>query len=463
MHSRLVIASLLLVPTALVAQDSGCDIRPLAEQNTRQIGDAIYIGGRTEFRCSDGVVVVSDSAMRAFGRRTLIGNVSFSDPEKTIRTQVLQFEERTGQVVTFGNTTVTDRKAGSVLRASNGLTYWRETEDNPQPRIEVLTGRPQMILIEDAKPGQPADTTHIDADRMEIVGQKLFRGWGRVVIKRGELDASGGQTVFNDSLGIMDLWGIAHIKGETYDVQGDSVHAEVDGDLFKELRVFRNARIVTEDLRVEGVRLYIAFDSGAVQRLIALGEKAKPGAPPARPVQATATTPDFVLKADSIDAHAPKQALDKVFAVGNALGTREPDSLDLKMPELIQRDWLRGDTVTAYFVEMPDSMKAKRAPSDSTFDRVLDRLLAAGSAENPATALYRMRSRSDSTKEPEVGYVAARQITAFFRAGEVFDLSAIDKVRGVYLQPNGRVLPSTADTDTKSSQNGQTTRRRRGG
>jgi len=444
---------LLLTPFAAQAQEGSCYADALvSSQTVQRIGDAIYISGRTKFRCEDGVVVMADSAVRAFGRRTLLGNVSFSDPEKDIQTQVLQFEERTGQVVTFGNTIVTDRKAGSVLKASNGLTYWRETKENPVPRIEVLTGRPQLILIEEPKPDQTSDTTKIDSDRMEIVGQKLFRGWGRVVIKRGELDASGGQAIFDDSLGIMDLWETAHIKGEKYDVKGDSVHAEVEGDVFKALHVFRNAKIVSEDLQVEGTRLRIAFDSGAVQRLIARGEAQKPGGQLLGPPQAIATTPDFVLKADSIDALAPGQELEKVFAVGNAWGSREPDSLDLKLPELIQRDWLRGDTVIAYFVEMPDSMKAKRAPTDSTSTRVMDRLLASGTREKPATALYRMRPENDTTKEAEIGYVAARQITARFRAGEVFDLTATDKVRGVYLQPNQRVLPATVDdSNTKSS------------
>jgi hypothetical protein len=465
---------LLGLPSALLGQDGTCDIIPLRPQTVQQLGDALYIGGRTEFRCTDGVTVVSDSAMRAFGMRTLIGNVSFSDVEKTILTNLLQYDERTGKVVTFGNTTITDKKAGSILNAPNGLIYWRETEQNPVPRIEVLNGRPRLSLIEEAKPGElPAksgeltDTTTIVADRMEIVGQRLFRGWGTVEIKRGELDASGNQTVFDDSLGLMDLWGIAHIKGDTYDVRGDSIHAEVEGDVFRDVWVYRNAKIDREDLKVDGHRMRVVFDSGAVQRLIAVGgaRAGLKGAP-----QANANTPDFVFTADSIDARAPKQSLEQVIGVGNAYGSRKPDSLDLKLPELIQKDWLRGDTINAYFVEAPDSVKAKRASSikatgedpDSSFTRVLDRLLASGQEGRPATALYRMRSEKDSTKQAEVGYVAARQITALFRDGEVYDLNAVDTVRGVFLQPN-QARPAAPGTTTQTTQTvGQQTRRRGG-
>jgi hypothetical protein len=372
--------------------------------------------------------------MAAYGMRTLTGNVIFSDPEKSIRTRILQYEERTGQVVTVGHTVVTDRKAGSILVAPNGLTYWKERPpERQQPRIQVLTGRPRLTVFEEAKPGETPDTTVIDADRMEITGQNLFRGWGRVVIKRSKLNATGEETIFNDSLGIMDLWGIARIKSEAYDVQGDSVHSEMEGDLFKELRVFRNARIDDRDMHVRGNRLRISFDSGTVNRLVALGRKAVEDLP-LDSVLANATTPDFQVSGDSIDALSPNQKLEKVTAVGHAFSGRQPDSLDLKMPELIQRDWLRGDTVIAFFVEAPDSVKAKRAKSDSTtLDRVLDRLHAYGSSANPAMALY--RKRAQATDSTEVGYIVARRIEALFRDGEISDVNATDQVRGLFLQP----------------------------
>src|SRR5262245_11318293 len=239
----------------------------------------------------------------------------------------------------------------------------------------------------------------------------------------------------------MDLWGIARIKSETYDVQGDSIHSEMEGDLFKELRVFRNGRIDEKDMHVRGTRLRVAFDSGTVQRLIALGIRSQSEVP-IDSLLASATTSTFQVRGDSIDAVSPKQKLQRVIAVGHAFSARQPDSLDLKMPELIQRDWLRGDTVIAYFIEAPDSVKAKRAKSDSTaFDRVLDRLHAYGSAAKPATALYRMR-RQAAVDSAEVGYITARRIEALFRDGAVSDVNASADVRGLYLQPQRREPPA---------------------
>jgi hypothetical protein len=447
---------LLLLPLTARAQSGTCDVTNITNTLTTRVGDATYVSGRARYDCTGGIRVLADSAVSAFGRLVMIGNVSFADSLKTLQSQYVQYEGRIGHIVADGPTVVTDRKTGSTLRAPNGLTYQRANKDNPQPRIEVIRGRPQMVLYEEPRPDQKVDTTTIVSDRMEIVGESLFRGWGSVEIKRGTLDATGSQTVFDDSLGIMDLWGIARIKGDRYDVRGDSIHAQIEGDLFREVRVFRDARIDSEDLVVQGQRVYIAFDSGAVHRLIALGTKnAKTTIAPA-----TATTPNLALTADSIDALAPRQTLERVVAVGNALGSRQPDSLDLKLPELIQRDWLRGDTVIAHFVEAPDSVKARRTESDSSFSRVLDRLIAVGGGSVPATATYRIRAENDTTDQVEVGYLVARRITAMFREGSIQDLNAEGQIRGVYLQPI-RVTPRRVTTDSATSaQNVRNTGRR---
>jgi hypothetical protein len=458
MRSGWILFAVVLVPSLLQAQNDGCDVIRLGgPTDTRGSGDAIYIYGRNKYRCSRGVVFVADTAMSAYGMRTLTGNVLFDDPEKSIRTRILQYEERTGQVITVGHTVVIDRKAGSILVAPNGLTYWKEKPpERPEPRIQVLTGRPRLTVIEAAKPGQTADTTRIDADRLEITGQKHLRGWGRVAIKRGKLNANGEETIFNDSLGIMDLWGIARIKSESYDVQGDSIHSEMEGDLFKEVRVFRNARIDDKDMHVRGDRLRIAFDSGTVQRLIALGSKVLREVP-LDSALASATTPTFHMRGDSIDAVSPKQKLQRVIAVGHAFSARQPDSLDLKMPEPIRRDWLQGDTVIAHFIEAPDSVKAKRAKSDSAaFDRVLDRLHAYGTSGKPAKALYRMRRPTTDTAE--VGYITARRIEAMFRDGSVYDVNASADVRGLYLQPQRREAAAPS-AQKKPGANGPTAAR----
>jgi hypothetical protein len=169
-------------------------------------------------------------------------------------------------------------------------------------------------------------------------------------------------------------------------------------------------------------------------------------------LRANVVTPEFNLIGDSIDALSPAQKLEQVTAVGRAYGSRQADSTDLKLPPLIRSDWLRGDTIIGFFTEAPDSIKARRAPNDSSFDRVLERLIASG-GEQPATAMYRMREANDTTTDQlQVNYITAKRITARFKDGEVHDVSAEEKVAGVYLQPIRRTEPPAQPPPTRRRQ-----------
>ena len=105
-------------------------------------------------------------------------------------------------------------------------------------------------------------------------------------------------------------------------------------------------------------------------------ELAPPPSPSRRTVgpQPRATASDFWIMADSIDAIAPGQQLERVIAVGNAYGERTVDSLDVKVPELIARDWLRGDTITGYFATVPVADSA--GTSDTDDERALAKAAA---------------------------------------------------------------------------------------
>src|SRR5688500_1627853 len=99
--NRWLFAALLLLPGTLLAQDDRCSFEPVTSRgnNIQTVGDAVYVGGRTSYSCPRGVSFVADSAVSAFGVRTLIGNVVYTDSLKEIRTdRSLQYQERIGVV-----------------------------------------------------------------------------------------------------------------------------------------------------------------------------------------------------------------------------------------------------------------------------------------------------------------------------------------------------------------------------
>lgn len=432
--------ALLTSATSLAAQQGTCDIHTVPGRpapNVNILGSSTYISGRARFTCDNGINFQSDSAVAAFGVRILIGGVIFEDPDRTVRAARLEYTERSGLVQASGNTNIVEKKSGNTLHAPTGVTYNRVTRTNPEARMLVPTGRPTMTLYGESQGKK--DTTVVVGNSMDVIGERFFRSSGNVTIKRGTLDARGEEALMLAGGDTISLWRGAHIKGEDYTLDADSIYGETEADEFRELRAFRQAKLDSQDMDVTSARLRIMLDSGVVNRLIAVGAEGTAQPEPAR-VLAT----DFNLIADSIDALMPEQKLEKVIAVGRALGQRAADSLDLKLPAMIRQDWLRGDTVIATFVEAPDSIKQRRAANDSSFDRVMDKLIAVGTAK-PATALYRMRSEQEPAAAPQVSYITAKRITATFKDGAVHDVDAEQEIKGLYLQPKAdpRKPPTT--------------------
>jgi hypothetical protein len=191
------------------------------------------------------------------------------------------------------------------------------------------------------------------------------------------------------------------------------------------------------------VRLF--FTEGQIQRLVAIGEAMGGDAEiPDRldpATRAVASSADFRLTADSIEAIAPNQVLDRVVAVGDAYGERVGSELaNAAIPTIAARDWMRGDTVIAVFEEsdelQPDVESERRAR--------VDRVIAIGVGDR-ATSTYRVQDEADPDGEPGINYMLARRITIQMRDEGVEAVEAEGEVQGMYLQPSavaGATRPS---------------------
>jgi hypothetical protein len=335
------------------------------------------------------------------------------------------------------NVVLANKQDGSRLTATS-LDYSQPSALYPEGRIDVHSGRPRGTIVKQRANRPAPDTTVIDADRMQIIGEQIFRGWGNVQTKRGELTSSSQFAEFDEQANRMRLTGQAVVKSDTFNLRADSIDAIVmNGDEFRELHAHRNVILESEgvDLTAPIVRLY--FAEGEVEKLIALGgQRVAANAP-----QARAVSPDFVLVADSIDALSPQQKLERVFAIGKARGERFADTLaDHSLPALIRNDWVQGDTVRAYFTERPPAAApapqrpvAVAAGTDST--RVLERIVAIGT---PASSTYRLREEAGDSVEISVNYLTAKKLDVTFKEGAVHRVSAEGEIRGLYLQPPAR-------------------------
>lgn len=419
--------------------------------------------------CADGRRFLADTATSssASGIIELFGRVEATDRERILRAGRATFFTRQGQLHAQNNVVVTQRATGSVIRADI-LNYYQETPQRPQALIVATrtTGpAARAVLYSEAPEGGAAgDSTVVDAHEIQIVGEATFRGTGEAVLTRDSLRATAHQIEYNQDSGSLQVLGGGVVTLPAYQLRGDSITASVDeNDEIEEVLTRHGSRLDSDDMQVTAPAIRLFFTDRSVSRMVAMNWQPRPGASAgARPL---AVSEQFRMEADSLDVLAPEQRLTEAAAIGGAHVERiTPDSLLQYLPDaepnvrsLIQNDWMRGDTVRAFFT-------AARADGDSRAagdtaaaagavaagdtagvaagtvpantpggrnERVLERLVAVG---GPAQAMHRMHPE-DASDRLSIAYLVGSRVEVSLEAGVVVEVMAAEDVRGIYLQP----------------------------
>ena len=350
----------------------------------------------------------------------------------------------------------------------------------------------------------------IDADRLTIEGQDDLTAIGNVVIEDENMRAVADEAERRGSSETMELRGNAAIHSREYSLSAATIFATVPEGSIGDVEATGDARLLGEDLNVDAPRIDLFFANDLLQRSVARSDAAL--APGVRPI---AASPTFRLEADSIDASLPDQRLRTVVAVGDARGesidtTRatpaEPDSAVLAAAdtagvrpdslamvaldtagvpaagtdsvapagvaaryesgdsvttvsavELVENDWITGDTITGFFASVapgsPDSAalegedtvtapvepltplegEGETAATASDTTLVMERLVAVGAARS----LYHVAPEEGSPPgtRPGINFLSAAHIELRFGDGQVQVADVSGLRRGLYLEP----------------------------
>lgn len=498
---------LALVPAALRAQQK-CDVAQ-AGGKTQIFGQgtpnqATYMGGGVTITCPDGRLIRADSMvmLEAGDQRLLYGHASYSDKEKTLTADEIDYlGAQHHMFAKFGASsplvTLVDKINGAVIRGQF-MDYY-PAQGTQESKTTIYSGagaaRPHAVLhgksqkgpaqrdsaaapdssaardsAAAARPAAPAppDTTVtlVDADRMEITGQKAFHAIGNVVLTRADMKATASEAVYDPDAEHLRLSGSAKVTGDQFNLTAGTVDGTLAGNEFKEVVATYQAVLDSKDLHVKSPMMTVGFDKGQVQRLVALSAERSRRTASDGNVLAQADAKDFHLVADSIDARAPNQKIEQVVAVGHARGEQQNDSIKVKMPEIASKDWLEGDTITGFFTDAQPKARAEkngkasngkngrsaasatprlagkpvgdttatRTPAD-TAERVLERIVAVGANGTPARSMYRITDSKKPAAAPAISYLLARKIVVAFRDGQVREVSADGEIRGIHLEP----------------------------
>jgi lipopolysaccharide export system protein LptA len=375
-----------------------------------------WIGGGVTARCpAQNMTLTSDSAEYYGDRKLLhlIGNVHYVEPRLTLDSKLANYYMAEERLEAEGNVHAL-LPSGTTLDGPR-IEYFRVSPGIRDESRMIAPGRPTIKIIQtDSTTGRPSEPATVIANTVTMQGDSTVFASGKVEITRPDVLAKGDSASLDSQSEFARL-----MRGPSITARGDRpfVLTGTVIDLFGKARMVErvlskgSAKSVSRDATLTADTLDFRMANGRLQRVHGWGKS-----------RARAANPTYDILADSLDVRMPEQRLREVHAVGDAFAQSVPDTTKLHTTE---HDWLRGDTVFAYF----DS--SAKVINDSTSQPAIERLLAVGSARS----YYQIASRDSAALGPAINYVRGQSITVAFANRTVDSVTITGQAAGVYADP----------------------------
>lgn len=419
-----------------------------------------FSGGRVIAHCANqpGVRLKADSAeyYEDRGMLYLIGHVHYTDPRAVIDAHHMTYFVQTERLLADTNV-VAVLPSGTTMHGPHA-DYLRSIPIT-RPRAQLTApGRPHFHLVQRDSNSTQVDTAGVDANLVYMNGDSLIYASRKVVIKRTDLNATSDSAFMNQGTGFAQLMINPVIHGtqdqHPFTLKGDIVDLyTVNHELVRVVSI-RHADAVSKDMRLTADTIDMRFTDKVLSRAYAWG-----------PSRSHATTPERDILADSLDVRMPGQVIHQIRAVRKAFATGEPDTTHFRSKE---RDWMKGDTIFAYFdtsqlhhrdsathtsSETPGAAPVANAHPAGQGDGTgaaphaaqpaadtqpeLRTLVASGNAH----AFYQLAPREKKETRPAIDYTRGRVITIHFLNKQVQVIVVTDSAAGI--DPSHRRTAST--------------------
>ena len=432
----------------------------------------VFVGGRVEARClNQDVRLFADSAEWYQGAQVLylIGHVRYTEPRVRVTSDQMNYFQVDERLVATGNVEAT-LPSGSIMRGPQA-TYFRAVKGvRPSARLEAIQ-RPRLWLSQRDSAGKPSEPVQMTANQITTENDSLVFAGGKVEITRSDLDARS-DSAFLDSgneLARLMIQPVIIGKGEkSYTLRGRQVELYTRNRIVQRVLAQADARATSEDLLLTADTIDLRVDRNKAQAAYVWGKS-----------RARAVSPDRDLIADSLAVRMPDQQLREVRAFTQAVATTQPDTATIRSGE---KDWLKGDTIYAFFdstsrrvaasaapvpvrtavvpapAATPPTRKRGRKPVDSAAtlaaappavapqDSLAGRTPASDSsalkpqlrelqALGHASARYQMATRESRPEKPAINYSRGDHITVTMDSAGVSRVQIDEHAVGLYLEP----------------------------
>lgn len=384
-------------------------------------GTNYFAGGNVRLGCKGQPVTMQADSVAAYGGNVIhfIGNVKYRDSTLTMDADNGTYYKSGEKWEARGRVVTNNLRTGSKLTGP-ALDYFRVVK-GVRDTIEMYsTGRPRIEYASDEPGAKPAEPYIIVADRVRLKGNDRLYAGGKVTIDRSDFAARGDSLRLDSGKGSDGtlMGGSPVMRGlgqDSFNLTGRRLDLKLSHRELTNVVAKGNGHAVSKEWDLVADTIGLDVRNRKLEQTLAWGDSIRP----------YATSPSYAMRADSLALDTPGQQLKEVRGFGTAwLG----GTVDSKTK---QRDWMRGDTVVAQFVQR-DSAGTKSA--------ALSRIVARKSAQS-----YHLDADQKHPERPSINYARGDVIVMTMKQGMRTGVDRVDirgQVDGVQLEATDAVPDS---------------------
>ena len=381
--------------------------------NETKTGTNYFAGGNVRLSCRGQQLTMQSDSVAAYGGEVVkfIGNVKYRDSTLTMDADRGTYYKNGEKWEARGRVITKNLKNGSTLTGP-ALDYFRVVKGVRDTMEMFSTGRPRIEYTSAAPGARPAEPYIIVADRVRLKGNDRLWGGGKVTINRSDFAAKGDSLRLDTGKGSDGtlIGGNPVMRGlgrDSFNLTGRRLDLKLDQRELTYVTAKGEGHAISKEWDLVADTIGLDLNNRKLDQTLAWGDSIRPNA----------TSPAYAMRADSLALDTPGQQLKEVRGFGAAWLGGTIDSVSK------QRDWIRGDTVVANFVQR-DSAGTPRA--------ALSRIVARKGAQS-----YHLDPNAKYPDRPSINYARGDVIVMTMSPAERGGVDRVDirgQVDGIQLE-----------------------------
>jgi hypothetical protein len=368
-------------------------------------GTNYFAGGNVRLSCRGSQITMQSDSVAAYGGNLVkfIGNVKYRDSTLTMDADRGTYYKAGEKWEARGRVSTRNLKTGSTLTGP-ALDYFRVVKGIRDTLEMYATGRPRIQYASADSSSRSSEPYVIVADRVRFKGSDRLWAGGKVTIDRSDFAARGDSLRLDTGKGsdgtLIGSNPIMRGLGrDSFSIAGKKVDLKLDRREITYVTAKGAGHAVSKEWDLVADTIGLDLNNRKLEQTLAWGDSTRP----------YANSPTYAMRADSLALDTPGQQLKEVRGFGTAWLGGAIDGVSK------QRDWMRGDTVVAQFVQR-DSAGTRRS--------ALSRIVARKAAQS-----YHLDSNAKHPERPSINYAKGDVIVMTMKQGIQSGVERVD-IRG---------------------------------